>query len=63
MQYLQLKRSRIIIGAFLVFSLLAISFPQMDLLIYRWFFDGHSFLRDQWWPLSCRGSAPTRSRV
>ncbi len=49
MQYLRLKRSRIIIGAFLVFSLLAISFPQMDLLVSRWFFDGHSFLRDQWW--------------
>jgi lipid A 4'-phosphatase len=49
MQYLRLKRSRIIIGSFLVFSLLAVSFPQVDLQISRLFFDGHTFLRDQWW--------------
>jgi lipid A 4'-phosphatase len=49
MQYLRLKRSRIILGSFLIFSLLAISFPQVDLQISRLFFDGTSFLRDQWW--------------
>lgn len=49
MQYLRLKRSRIIIGSFLVFSLLAISFPQVDLQISRLFFHDSFFLRDQWW--------------
>ena len=49
MQYLRLKRSRIILGSFLAFSLLAILFPQVDLQISRLFFDGTFFLHDQWW--------------
>ncbi|HEX6636814.1 MAG TPA: phosphatase PAP2 family protein [Steroidobacteraceae bacterium] len=49
MQYLRLKRSRLIIGTFLVFSLLAVAFPGMDLQVSAMFYDGRSFLRDQWW--------------
>jgi lipid A 4'-phosphatase len=55
MQYLRLKRSRIILGSFLVFSLLAVAFPQMDLWASHLFFDGHFFLRDQWWQKLLQG--------
>lgn len=49
MQYLRLKRSQIILGAFFLFSLFALAFPEMDLRISRLFYDHQFFLRDQWW--------------
>jgi lipid A 4'-phosphatase len=49
MQYLRLKRSQIILAAFLLFSVLALAFPETDLQISRLFYDHHFYLRDQWW--------------
>jgi lipid A 4'-phosphatase len=49
MQYLRLRRSRIILGAFFLFSMLVLAFPEVDLRITRLFYDGDFFLRDQWW--------------
>src|SRR5262245_48034696 len=49
MQYLSLKRSRLIIGAFVAFSIFALVFPDVDLRISGMFYDGGFFLRDQWW--------------
>lgn len=49
MQYLRLKRSQIILGAFFLFSLFALAFPETDLQISRLFYDHRFFLRDQWW--------------
>ena len=49
MQYLRLKRSRLIIGAFVAFSLFALIFPDVDMRISALFYDRGFFLRDQWW--------------
>ena len=49
MQYLRLKRSRIILGSFFLFSMLVLAFPDLDLRITGIFYDGGFFLRDQWW--------------
>jgi lipid A 4'-phosphatase len=49
MSYLRLKRSRIIIGAFVSFSLFAVLVPSLDLAVSRLFFDGAAFPRDAWW--------------
>ena len=49
MQYLRLKRGRLIVGSFVLFALLAVAFPEVDLRISRLFYDGRSFLHDQWW--------------
>jgi lipid A 4'-phosphatase len=49
MRYLKLKRSRLMIGSFLLFAALISAFPVVDLQISALFFDGRSFIRDQWW--------------
>src|SRR5262245_33985278 len=49
MHYLKLRRSQIILAAFISFSLLIAAFPAIDISISRIFFDGSFFLRDRWW--------------
>jgi len=49
MEYLRLRRSQVILASFLAFAVLAISFPAVDISISKLFFDGKTFLRDQWW--------------
>jgi lipid A 4'-phosphatase len=49
MQYLSLRRSRIFLGAFVLFSTLVLAFPEIDLQISRVFYQGSFVLRDQWW--------------
>ncbi len=49
MQYLRLRRSQIILASFVSFALFITAFPAVDLSISKIFFDGNSFLRDQWW--------------
>ena len=49
MQYLRLRRSQIILACFVSFALFITAFPAVDISISKIFFDGHSFLRDQWW--------------
>lgn len=48
MNYLRLRRTRAILGAFLLFALLISAFPMVDIQISRAFFDGSSF-RELWW--------------
>jgi len=49
MQYLRLRRSQIILASFVSFALFITAFPAVDIFISKIFFDGNSFLRDQWW--------------
>jgi lipid A 4'-phosphatase len=49
MNYLRLRRSRVILGAFLLCGLLLSAFPALDIQISRFFFESGSFLREQWW--------------
>ena len=49
MQYLRLRRSQIILASFVSFALFITAFPAVDISISKIFFDGGSFLRDQWW--------------
>src|SRR5262245_11139553 len=49
MDYLKLRRSRIILAAFVVFALFVTTVPQVDIAISSLFFDCRTFLRDQWW--------------
>lgn len=49
MDYLKLKRSQLILASFVAFALLATAFPAVDIAISSLFFDGKTFLRDQWW--------------
>lgn len=49
MKYLRLRRTQIILGAFALFAVAAMTFPAVDLAISRLFFDGRTFLRDVWW--------------
>jgi lipid A 4'-phosphatase len=49
MDYLKLRRSRVILAAFVAFALFITTFPGIDLAISSLFFDGRTFLRDQWW--------------
>jgi lipid A 4'-phosphatase len=49
MQYLRLRRSQIILACFVSFALFITAFPAVDISISKIFFDGNSFLRDQWW--------------
>lgn len=49
MQYLKLKRSRLILLTFLSSSALLVAFPGIDIAISRLFFDGESFPQNQWW--------------
>ena len=51
MVYLKLKRSQIILASFITFAMLVTAFPTIDISISRIFFDGQSFLRDQWWQI------------
>src|SRR3954462_1630287 len=48
MEYLKFRRSRIILAAFALFSILFVAFPGIDLYVSRLFFHG-GFPRDQWW--------------
>lgn len=52
MQYLKLRRSQWILASFILFALFVITFPGIDIAISKLFFDGKSFLRDQWWQRS-----------
>jgi len=49
MEYLKLRRSQVILGSFAIFALFVTAFPGVDIAISSLFFDGKSFLRDQWW--------------
>jgi len=49
MSYLRLRRSLIIIGAFVSFSLFALLVPSVDLAVSRAFFNGIAFPHDAWW--------------
>jgi lipid A 4'-phosphatase len=48
MDYLRLRRTRVIVGAFLLFALLISVFPKVDIEISSLFFDGSSFW-NEWW--------------
>jgi lipid A 4'-phosphatase len=48
MHYFKLRRSRIIVGGFLLFSLLITALPGIDLAISRLFFHGGAFPLDPW---------------
>jgi len=49
MQYLKLRRSQILLASFALFALFVTVFPGIDIAISKLFFDGKTFLRDQWW--------------
>jgi lipid A 4'-phosphatase len=49
MSYLRLKRSQIIMGAFVSFSLFAVLVPSFDLAVSRFFFNGVAFPGGAWW--------------
>jgi lipid A 4'-phosphatase len=49
MNYLRQTRSRVILASFLVFALVVLAYPALDLHISRLFFDGHAFPHDRWW--------------
>ncbi|MEJ0087279.1 MAG: phosphatase PAP2 family protein [Pseudomonadota bacterium] len=49
MSYFKLRRSRVILGSFLLFSAIMVAFPSIDLSISGFFFDGRSFPRGRWW--------------
>lgn len=49
MGYLQQKRGRIILGCFLITSLLLVAFPQVDIGVSRLFFNGRFFSDALWW--------------
>jgi lipid A 4'-phosphatase len=49
MSYLRLKRSQIIVGAFVSFSLFAVLVPSLDLAVSKFFFNGVAFPRGAWW--------------
>jgi len=49
MDYLKLRRSQLILAAFVAFALFVTAFPAVDIAISSLFFDGKSFLRNQWW--------------
>jgi lipid A 4'-phosphatase len=49
MSYLKLRRSPIILGAFVLFSVFATAFPSIDLAASRIFYNGVAFTRDAWW--------------
>jgi len=51
MNYLKRRRSQVILGSFLAFSILVAVFPGIDLFVSRIFFRGNSFLHDQWWQI------------
>ena len=42
-------RGRIVLGSFALVAVLLLMFPSVDLAVAGYFFDGKSFLRDQWW--------------
>lgn len=48
MGYLKRGRSQVILGSFLLFSLVVAVFPTIDISISRLFYQG-GFPRDQWW--------------
>ena len=48
MDYLRLRRTRVILGSFLLFALLISAFPRIDIQISSIFFDGSSFW-NEWW--------------
>jgi len=49
MHYLSLRRGRIILVSFLLFTITMMALPAIDLEISGLFFDGHSFPRGRWW--------------
>ncbi len=49
MNYLRQTRSRVLLISFLLFASLAAMFPAVDLQISGLFYDGDSFLQNQWW--------------
>lgn len=49
MHYLKLKSSQIVLFSFLVFALLLVAFPVVDLSLSRLFFDGKSFVGERSW--------------
>jgi len=44
-----MRRSQVILASFAIFAVFVIAFPGVDLAISSLFFDGKTFLRDQWW--------------
>lgn len=49
MLYLKKRRSQILLASFVLFAVLVTAFPGIDIAVSKLFFDGKSFLRDQWW--------------
>src|SRR5690349_20446729 len=49
MDYLKMRRGQVILASFAIFAVFVIAFPGVDLAISSLFFDGKTFLRDQWW--------------
>lgn len=49
MNYLRLRRGRVIVGSFLLFAGFILTFPDVDLHVSGFFYDGHKFLTNQWW--------------
>jgi lipid A 4'-phosphatase len=48
MDYLRRRRTRVILGSFLLFALLMSVFPRIDIQISSIFFDGSSFWNERW---------------
>src|SRR5262245_24872294 len=49
MLYLKMKRSQVLLASFLLFAVIVAAFPVVHLSISKLFFNGTTFLRDQWW--------------
>jgi lipid A 4'-phosphatase len=49
MDYLKLRRGQLILASFVAFGLCVTAFPSIDIAVSSLFFDGKTFLRDQWW--------------
>lgn len=49
MSYLKLPRARLILGCFMIVSLVLLAFPSIDIAISRMFFNGRFHLQGQWW--------------
>ncbi len=49
MLYLKKRRSQILLASFVLFAVIVVAFPGIDIAISKLFYDGNSFIRDQWW--------------
>ncbi len=49
MLYLKKRRSQVLLASFVLFAVIVVVFPGIDIAVSKLFFDGKSFVRDQWW--------------